>query len=273
MPIRVETFERLEDAASALSSNRNARFLGGGTILMRGVNEANQGFDTLIRVTDQALKEVRAEGGDIAIGAGVTMNEIIRNRDLAFLAPAARAVGGPAIRSAATIGGNLYARAPYGDFATALMALGATVQFAGPSSGQGVSIDDFLRDRDRDHGRIIRSVLVPRPVDTNALRFLKVSRVKPKGVALMTIAAYLPRSGSQISGFRVAYGNMGPAPLRASAVERALEGASMDEAGITRALSAATEGITPPTDGLATEWYRREVAPVHLKRVLLGQAR
>ena len=44
------------------------------------------------------------------------------------LAKAARAVGGPAIRNMATVGGNLFAPAPYGDFAVALLALDATVE-------------------------------------------------------------------------------------------------------------------------------------------------
>ena len=46
---------------------------------------------------------------------------------LAFLAPVAESIGGPAVRNMATVGGNLFARSPYGDFAVALLALGATV--------------------------------------------------------------------------------------------------------------------------------------------------
>ena len=52
------------------------------------------------------------------------MAAIARHPDLAALARAARAVGGPAIRNMATVGGNLFAPTPYGDFAVALLALG-----------------------------------------------------------------------------------------------------------------------------------------------------
>ena len=44
---------------------------------------------------------------------------------LAFLKPVAKSIGGPAIRNMATVGGNLFARYPYGDFAVALLALDA----------------------------------------------------------------------------------------------------------------------------------------------------
>ncbi len=269
MPVTVETHASLTDAARAMSSARDAYFFGGGTLLMRAMNDADERVGTVIRCTDPSLREVRVEGDRIAIGAGVTMSAIVANRDLAFLAPAASIIGGPAVRSSATVGGNLFAEPPYGDFTTALLALGATVRLAG-ESGQATPLEDFLRDRGNRRGRIVQSVSVPRISDPNALRFIKVTRVKPKGAALMSIAALAPASGGR-GGWRVAYGNMAPTPVRASAVERALEGASLDENGISRALQAATEGLTPPTDAFASEWYRREVAPVHLKRLLLGQ--
>lgn len=272
MPVRVETYDRLEDAARALSASRSARYLGGGTLVMRAVNEADQSFDTVIRVRDAALRDIRAESERVVIGAGTTMAAVIAHRDLAFLAPVARAVGGPAIRTMATVGGNLFAASPYGDFTAALLALGATVEVAG-AGGRGVAIEDFLRERDRHAGTLVQSVTVPRPRDPAAFRFLKVTRVKPKGVSVMSIAAWLPQSGGRVSGARVAYGAMGPTPVRAVAVERVLDGQPLDAATIERAAAVATDGLDPPTDGLASSWYRRQVAGVHLKRLLTAERR
>ncbi len=270
MPVVVETFDRLEDAANALRSARNARMFGGGTILMRAVNEGDTSFDTLIRTTDAKLREIRSESDSIVIGAGVTMSDIRNSPELAFLEPAARTVGGPAIRNAATVGGNLFARAPYGEFAVALLALGARVNLAGSGGGQA-SMDDFLRDRDRNQAQVVASVSVPRVRDAGDFRFHKVTRVKPKGIAVMSIAAYLPRPTGRIEGARVAFGNMGPAPLRSTGAEGALEGGTLDAATVDRAAAAVLNGLDPQDDAIASEWYRREVAPVHFKRALLGQ--
>jgi CO/xanthine dehydrogenase FAD-binding subunit len=272
MPVRVETFPRIEEAARALAASRNARFLGGGTIVMRDVNEGDQSFDIIVRSTDPAFREVRSGGDGFVLGSGVTMAMILQNRDLAFLHPVARAVGGPAVRTMATIGGNLFADAPYGDFAAALLALGARIDIAG-QGGSGTTIDDLLRDRARFGQSLVASVSVPRPREAGAFRFLKVSRVKPKGVSVISIAAHLPQSGSRIQGARVAYGAMGQAPLRATAVERALEGQPLDAATVERAAAVATEGIEPRTDAIASGWYRREVAGVHLRRLLAMQGR
>jgi len=271
MALRVETYEALDAAARALSSNRTARFLGGGTLVMRAVNEGDQSFDTIVRVLDPAVRAIQSRGDQITIGAGVTMSQILQNRDLAFLAPAARAVGGPAIRSMATVGGNLFAGSPYGDFTAALLVLDAEVNPAQSMQGRGIPLQDFLGTRDREPRALVVSVTITRPRDVNAFRFTKVTRVKPKGVSVLSIAANVPQSGGRISGARVAFGAMGPMPQRSAAVERALEGAALDEAGVASAVSAAVDGLQPATDPVASEWYRRAVAPVHLKRLLLGE--
>ena len=132
-------------------------------------------------------------------------------------------------------------------------------------------LEEFLGSRDRQAGVLVASLAIARPASTDAFRFRKVSRVKPKGISVLSIAAHLPLSGGRVAGARVAYGAMAPTPVRAKAVERALEGRTLDEAGIAPALAAATEGTTPADDAIASGWYRREVLPVHLKRLLLGQ--
>ena len=108
------------------------------------------------------------------------------------------------------------------------------------------------------------------PRGERSLRFVKVSRVRPKGVTVLTIAARLEDSAGRLSRVRVAYANMGPVPVRASAVERALEGRRLERADVDAAAAVAADGCTPPTDAVASSWYRREVVPVHLARLLLG---
>ncbi len=260
MAVQVESHATLGEAQRALGSD--GTYLGGGTLVMREVNAGTiQG--RILRSSDPALRRIAASGDGVEIGAGVTMAMILAERDLAHLHPVARAVGGPQVRAMATVGGNLFAAHPYGDLTTALLALGARIIGAG---GTQRPIEDFLRDRAR--AGLVASVQVPRPRDARAFGFLKVSRVKPKGVSVMSIAAHLPRDGARLRGVRIAFGAMGPTPLRAQAAERILEGATLDAGVIARAAAAATEGLDPPTDALASAWYRREVAGVHLKRLL-----
>lgn len=271
MTVELRTMGVLSEAVQALAADRTARFVSGGTLLMRAINEGESSINTFVRTTDAGYRRISASGGRVEVGAGARMIDVLKSRELAFLHPVARAVGGPAIRAMATVGGNLFAAAPYGDFAVALLALdGQLTVHAGLGAPQSVAIEQFMQSRDRGMRGIVASVSVERPDQATVFRFRKVSRVKPKGISVLSIAARLPMSGGRITNARIAYGAMAPTPMRAKAVERALEGRALDEAGIAPALAVANEGVSPATDAIASDWYRREILPVHLKRLLLS---
>jgi CO/xanthine dehydrogenase FAD-binding subunit len=273
MTVDVKTAGTLSEATQALAADRAARFISGGTLLMRAVNEGDPSIGTLVRTTDPGYRRINASGARVEIGAGARMIDILKSRELALLHPVARVIGGPAVRAMATVGGNLFAATPYGDFTVALLALDAQVMvqsnFGAP---RAVPLEQFLQSRDRGSQGVVASVSLSRPEQIEAFRFRKAARVKPKGISILSIAAYVPVSGGRITNARIAYGAMAPMPMRAKAVERALEGRTLDEAGIAPALAAAAEGTSPATDALASDWYRREVLPVHLKRLLLARA-
>jgi xanthine dehydrogenase small subunit len=266
--VTVKTFAKLADAAAALSGERNARFLAGGTLVMRALNEADPSIATVVRSTDPSFGTIAVSSGRIELGAGVTMAAILAERDLAFLHPVARAVGGPAVREAATVGGNLFAPSPYGDFAAALLALDATVILAGGLGQREAPLEEFLGRRERNTS-LVASVAFKRPPG-DAFRFAKVTRVHPKGVAVLSISAQLPLASGRLAGARIAYGAMSRTPVRAKAAERALEGRGLDAAGIAPAIAVAADGTAPVDDAIASAWWRREILPVHLRRLLLG---
>src|SRR3954453_19176768 len=131
------------------------------------------------------------------------MASIAKRADMAAISPAARSIGGPAIRNMATVGGNLFAPSPYGDFAVALLALDATVE----TDGGEAALEEFLGGRD-DSRTIVKSVAFTLPKD-GAFRFLKVSRVKPKGISVLSIAAVREQAADgSISSARIALGCM-----------------------------------------------------------------
>jgi CO/xanthine dehydrogenase FAD-binding subunit len=265
--VTVKTFARLTEAAGALAE-RGARFLAGGTLVMRAVNEADPTITTLVRSTDPSFLNIAVSAGRIELGAGVTMAAILAERELAFLHPVARGIGGPAVREAATVGGNLFAPSPYGDFAAALLSLDATAVLAGGYGGRELPLEELFGRRDRG-ALLVASVAFRRPAN-EAFRFAKVSRVHPKGLSILSIAAQLPLASGRVSGARIAYGAMSRTPVRAKAAERALEGRSLDAAAIAPALAVAAEGTSPADDAIASAWWRREILPVHLRRLLLG---
>lgn len=264
MALALQTFATVKEANAALKS-QGTRYLGGGTLVVRAANEGDVSVSSLVRSTEPSLSAITVTDGTARIGASVTMAAIARHPNLSSLAKAARAVGGPAVRNMATVGGNLFAPAPYGDFAVALLALDATV---GTNDGE-TPIETFLAGRDSNRA-IVTSVAFALP-KADGLRFLKVSRVKPKGVSVLSIAAVLDLAGNgTVSSARIALGCMADRPMRAKAAEKALIGQSLTKDGIEQALAAGNEGTSPITDPIASAWYRNEVLPVHLGRLLLS---
>ena len=264
MSLALQTFATVPEASSALQS-AGARYLGGGTLVVRAASEGDLSIGSFVRTTDANLRRIEVNDGQVTLGASVTMAQIVRHNELDWLAKAARSVGGPAIRNMATVGGNLFAPAPYGDFGVALLALGSTVSVG----DQRVSIDDFFAERARQGG-IVTSVQFKLPRE-KAFRYLKVSRIKPKGVSVLSIAAVLETAADGvITDARIGLGCMADRPMRAISAENALIGSRLSEDGVAAAVAVVGEGTTPITDPIASAWYRSEVLPVHFRRLLLA---
>ena len=62
MAVTVKTYASVSEAAGALSSDRSARYLGGGTLVMRALNGGDVAIATVIRAQDQALPSALSDG-------------------------------------------------------------------------------------------------------------------------------------------------------------------------------------------------------------------
>ena len=269
MPLDLRRVDTVRVAAETLAGDPMARFLAGGTILMRLVDNDSGTLQRLVPSDGLGLDRIEVASGRATIGAAVTMAKIAAHPGLASVKPVAEGIGGPAIRNMATIGGNLFARSPYGDFAVALLALGATAEVEDARGRATIDLSALLAARDRYEPRIVTSVSFALP-SRGAFRFAKAIRRKPHGAAVLSIAALLPEVAGMFRGVRIAYGAMAPHPIRASAVERVLEGRAIDPATIAAAVRVAAEGCAPEDDAIASAWYRTQLVAVHLRRLLAG---
>jgi xanthine dehydrogenase small subunit len=265
--IRVDS---AKNVATLIANDAGARFIGGGTLVVRAVNYGDGSIHKLVLPDGLGLDRISVEGDRVTLGAAVTMAKIAMDARLDYLKPVAESIGGPAVRAMATVGGNLFAPYPYGDFAVALLALGAAAVIESPSARDTIDLEELLTKRGGVAGGVVVSLSFRHP-PAGAFRFAKVARRKPHGASVLSIAAVLPVADRKASHLRVAYGAMAPTPIRARAVEKALEGKQLDKAAIDAAEKAATEGCAPLSDPQASDWYRLSVLPVHLRRLLAGE--
>jgi CO/xanthine dehydrogenase FAD-binding subunit len=106
------------------------------------------------------------------------------------------------------------------------------------------------------------------PVPPGQTAYLKYGRRHANTPAVVTVAVHLALDGKRVQDARLALNGAGPYPLRARKAERALLGATFDSAAIAAAAQAAVEECEPFTDAVASDWYRRKMVGVYVRRTL-----
>ena len=84
----------------------------------------------------------------------------------------------------------------------------------------------------------------------------------------MTVASHLTLDGRWVKDARLALNGVGPHPIRVRQAEAALIGSKFDEKTIKAAAAAAAAESQPFTDPVASEWYRRKMVDVYVRRAL-----
>jgi aerobic carbon-monoxide dehydrogenase medium subunit len=267
-------YERAESAEHALELlgrfGEEAKLLAGGQSLLP-LMKLRLAFPTALvdlgRVAE--LSYVREDGERLAIGALTTHEELHRNELVAercpLLAHAAGEVGDPQVRHLGTIGGSVAHGDPASDLPSALLALDAELVVRGPDGERTLPVNGFFTgtfETALGPGALLTEVRVPATADAG-WAYLKF-HPRAQDWAIVGVAALVHRSNGGIGSAAVALTNMGPTPMRASAVEQAL--ASGEDPA--RAAEAAVEGTSPVSDPFASAEYRTELAKTLTRRAL-----
>jgi len=190
--------------------------MGGGTIVMGLVNDGRLFPRKAMSLCRAAMDELHATDGQIQIGAAATIAQLSRQEELPILAQAAAMLGGPAVRTLATIGGNMFAPPPYGDIAVPLLALDALVELAGPRGRRSLPLDRFFTGLGQTMcaaGELLVGFGVPRPAGQSA--YLRFGRRQANTPAVVAVAArVVTDADGSVSEARIALGAAGPHPLR-----------------------------------------------------------
>jgi aerobic carbon-monoxide dehydrogenase medium subunit len=214
------------------------------------------------------LRGVRADSDGLVIGAMTTHAELAALGDKApLLAQAAETVGDRQVRHRGTLGGSLSHADPAGDLPTVAVALAAELILAGPNGRRTVAASDFFVDMFTtalEPNEVLVEVRLPNQQGW-AAHYTKVNRTA-QAWATVAVAAAVRRENGTIAEARVALTNMGPTPVRATAVEQALAGQGVD--AIESASAQAAEGTSPADDSSASAAYRRHLVTVLTRRAL-----
>ncbi len=224
----------------------------------------------------EELKEIKEENNRISIGAAVTMTDLVSSELLIekcpVLASAAKSVGSPLTRNRATIGGNIANASPSADTAPVLLTLNADVHFLSTDGSKRQSpLTDFFLDykkTERKENEIITGFSFEIPATATWTRFAKVGQRNGAAISVANMSLIVKKDGDKCDDIAVAFGAVGPVPLRATSVEKAARGGVFNDEFVAACAKAVQQDISPISDIRGSADYRRHVAANILARAL-----
>ena len=220
------------------------------------------------------LRGIRAEGGDIVIGAMTTQHEVIGSELLAGKLPILRetslSIADPQVRYVGTLGGNLANGDPGNDMPAVMLCLGATYHLAGKGGERRVAAREFYQGAyftALEAGEILTAIRIPVPPAGHGHAYEKLKR-KIGDYATAAAAVILTLSGGKIASCAIALTNVGETPLFAEAAAKLLIGSALEPAIVKQAVAAAEAITAPASDNRGPAAYRRKMAGVMTARAL-----
>jgi CO/xanthine dehydrogenase FAD-binding subunit len=257
--------------------SEKAAVLAGGTDLVAQLNYYEIKPAALVYLGGLGLDYVREEDGKLVIGAGTTIAHLLTNDLIAekfgVLAEAAATHGSPAIRTAATIGGNLGTASPAGDMIPSLMVMDADVILSSSKGERAVPIQEFFTgpgETVRTAEELIVEIRVP--LLKGKAVFKKIGRRKAQVCSIVSTAVRLEMEGGVCKDARIVLGSMAPTPLRCTEAEAMLKGKPVDAALAAECAAQAVAESTPIDDQRATAWYRTKAGTALVAQALAEAA-
>jgi xanthine dehydrogenase FAD-binding subunit len=253
--------------------------LAGGTDLLLDLEAGRHApIHTLVDITSvRELLPLEIRGEELFIGAGVSVSSIITsdlvNTHASALVEACELIGGPQVRNAATLGGNVAHALPAADGTIALLALRAEAEIASSSGNRRTPFGDLFLGPGKSalkHGKeLLVGFYLPLRKPGEGSCFNRIMR--PQGVALpiVNVAIWLACKLDTIGQICIAVGPGGPTPWRAIEAEKVLLNQTLTEGSIAAALEAllAHAGFRTSPHRASVD-YRRHLVGILLSDTL-----
>ncbi len=274
----------LDEALALLAeAGPSARPVAGATDLTLELARGGRpGVDTLVDLTRIAgldTIELDDGAGVLRLGALVTHGDVIASAACVEhalpLAQASLEVGAPALRTRATVVGNIVTASPANDTISALQALDAVVVTRTLDGGRRIPIADFhpgFRQTVLAPGELVTAVEIPVVPGRRGL-FAKLGLRRAQAISVVHVAVTLDLDGDTVTAARVAAGSVAATVVRLAGAEAALVGTALTSETIAAAAAAAQAEVHPIADVRGTAEYRTDTIEVLVRRVLRTLAR
>ena len=264
------------EVVGLLGSLENAKLLAGGQSLMPMLNMRYVLPDHIIDLNRvDGLSYINARDGVLEIGAmtrqrDIEFSDAVRER-CPLMHEAIRQVGHRQTRNRGTLGGSLCHLDPAAELVSIAAALDAKVTVAGKNGTRSIDFPAFpvaYMTPALEPDELLTGATFPCWPAGHGYAFVEFSR-RHGDFAIVSAAVLIEEdSNGKVTRASVTLGGMGPAPVRASEVERALIGEVIEEKRL-REICETLRKLEAIEDIHAPASYRQQLATVLPRRALL----
>ena len=273
------------DAVRALQADPAAVVIAGGTDVLIKIREGKLAGCSLVSIHElgEELRGIAlADNGDVEIGPlstfrDVTFSDVIRQH-IPVLGEATDTAGGPQLRAAGTIGGNVCNGITSADSASTLMALDAVMVVRGPAGERRVPISQWYKGVgkvDLAHDELLVKIIIPRESYGGFTgHYIKYAQRSAMDIATLGVSCLVKLSADKQTAetVKLAFGVAGPVPMRAPTAEAAVSGLPIGQA-IEDIGKAALQDVNPRTSWRASREFRLQLVEERSGRALREAAR
>jgi carbon-monoxide dehydrogenase medium subunit len=266
----------LSEASELLSKHgEEARPIAGGTTLVIMMKQRAVYYPYLVDLRSiPGLDQIKQELDGLHIGALVTHRAVehspLVREAYPVLVEAFSKIGNVRVRATASVGGNL-AHADYRlDPPPVLLVLGAEVSVFGPQGLRIIPLKDFFRgmyETALEGAEILVEVKVPPPPPESKAVYLRYSTLSANDWPCLAVAALLSTQHGRCEELRLAFSGVATTPVLIQGLEFVRDH-ELDDALIKGILSIVDEQIAPFSDFRGSEWYKRQMVQVFVRRAL-----
>ncbi len=270
--------ETVSEATALLAENPKLKIIAGGTDILIKMHDGKLEEAELLSL--RKLKSLgiirRSADGTIIIGTMATFaqifNDPIIQEAIPILTETAISMGGPQIRNAATIGGNICNGATSADSASSLFALNAQLRIQDQQGERVIPIREFYLGPGKvalQPGEILTEIIIS-PEDYRGFggHYIKFAMRKAMDIATLGVSVVCKLQGKTFAEVRIGLGVAGPTPLRCLEAEAYAKGKMISSETLTEIGKLAVKSAKARTSWRASKEYREHLVAELTQRAL-----
>ena len=270
--------QSVEEALSTLNSESNATVFAGATDLIPQLRGGRSEPRLLVDLKNiPSLVDLGFSNGTWKIGAATPVARIKNNAKLTKIFPglseASGLIGSDQIQNRASLGGNLCTASPGADTVPSLMVNEALVVIASKTGSRTIPVNEVITGpgiTSLDTGEFIIEFLLEQPPSRTSDAYERFIPRTEMDIAVVDAAARISLDErGHCQEARVAIGAAAPTVIRVPEAEEILHGKKINDEILAEVMEVVSTACNPINDKRGTVEYRRQVAGVLAKRVIL----